>query len=162
PLSGGLVFDLTRSELRFNDRGKLTNDTPVPVKWQVDGERRMVRLRQGGEEVPPVGLRGGDGGGKAGAALLAPEQPHGAPAIRSTERTAARTLIMLCNAEDGKPFRLLVSHLQDVRELAFSLTRPLLASVAEDQTVCVWSLADLDTAIGAVEGLSVVDAEKDG
>src|SRR5262249_14591437 len=81
-------------------------------------------------------------------------------AVAYTEIDASRTVIMLCDPSDGKPYRLLVGHLQDVRQLAFSASRPLLASVADDQTVCVWSLADLDRKVGQVTGLSVDNEEK--
>src|SRR5205807_4588380 len=94
------------------------------------------------------------------AAALRPAGP-GRPsvlAVAYTERDASRTLIRLSNPADGRPYRLLVSHLQDVRGLAFSASRPLLASVADDQTVCVWSLADLDRAVGEVPGLGVGEA----
>src|SRR5207249_9548281 len=83
----------------------------------------------------------------------------GVLAVAYTERDANRTLIMLCNPEDGKPYRLLIGHLQNVLGLAFSASRPLLASVGDDQTVCVWSLADLDRAVGQVPGLGVADKE---
>ena len=87
----------------------------------------------------------------------APGRP-GVLAVAYTERDANRVLIMLSDPAVGKPYRLLVSHLQDVRQLAFSSSRPLLASVADDQTVCVWGLADLDRAVGQVPGLAVGNA----
>jgi hypothetical protein len=44
--------------------------------------------------------------------------------------------------------------------MAFSATRPLLAGVSGDRTVSVWSLRDLDAALGSVEGLVVTDTPK--
>jgi hypothetical protein len=57
----------------------------------------------------------------------------------------------------GKPFRRMTGHLQRVTDLALSGARPLLASAAEDQTVSVWDLRDLDTVSGQIEGLVLAD-----
>jgi WD40 repeat protein len=161
PLAGGLVFDLDRRQIRANDRGGLAADAPQRGAWSLeyDADRKGVRVRQG-ERVTPVRLRGKDEVVTA-AALRPPAGGRpGVLAVAYTERDAARTLIRLHDPADGKPFRLLVGHLQDVRALAFSASRPLLASVADDQTVCVWGLADLDRAVGEVPGLDVVEEGK--
>ena len=60
----------------------------------------------------------------------------------------------------GRPLRRFTGHLQDVRWLAFSDTHPLLVSASEDQTVRVWSFADLNTDAGMLMGLVV--GERDG
>jgi hypothetical protein len=76
-------------------------------------------------------------------------------AVAYAEFRGSRTLIGLYDPTSGKPYRLLVGHLQPVNQLAFSASRPLLASVAHDHTVCLWSLADLEPAVGQVPGLLV-------
>jgi WD40 repeat protein len=157
PLTGGLLFDLDKRQIRANDRANLATDTPQLGEWSfaIAADQKSVRVLQNQKEVSTVRLHGKDE--EVTAAALRPPvggQP-GVLAVAYTERDAARTLILLCDPADGKPYRLLVSHLQDVQGLAFSASRPLLASVAEDQTLCVWSLADLTRAVGQVPGLEI-------
>ena len=154
PLSGGLHFDF--------DKGRLRRATGEPTLSQTHrrsaiGPGRSIRtarpcvfaratkhfravVLKDKEVVTAVALRPLSA---VGPALLA---------VALTDRDNARTLILLRRPEDDTPFRLLIGHLQDVGQLAFSASRPLLASVAEDQTVCVWGLTDLDKAIGQVAG----------
>jgi WD40 repeat protein len=159
-LSSGWYFDLDKRQVRANDGAALAADAPKLDQWsfRIDPDQKGVSVRQGRNEPVSVRLRG-----KAevvtAAALRPPRGQGGVLAVAYTERDASRTLIMLCDPADGKPYRLLVSHLQDVRALAFSASRPLLASVADDQTLCVWSLADLDRAVSQVPGLGVGDAD---
>ncbi len=158
-LEGGLLFDLAGRRLRANDAAAPAGDAPDldGWSWTVDPDRQGVRLRQGDKELPPIRLRGK--GEEVTAVALRPPAAGmpGVLAVAYTERDSERTLVMLCDPAEGKPYRLLVGHLQDVRGLAFSASRPLLASVGDDQTACVWSLTDLDAATGEVPGLRVGD-----
>jgi WD40 repeat protein len=158
-LSDGLLFDLEKRQVRANERANLTADAPEMGEWSavVDPDRKGVTVRHGSDVLPPVRLHGAHD--VVTAAALRPEAPGrpGVLAVAYTERDASRTLILLADPATGKPYRLLVSHLQDVRALAFSASRPLLASVADDQMLCVWSLADLDREVGQVPGLGVAD-----
>jgi WD40 repeat protein len=160
PRTGGWVFDLAQRQLRPNEQGNLADDTPDLGNWSVvlDPDRKGVQVQQGAQSLPPVRLRGKDE--YVTAMALRPPGPGraGVLALAYTERGANRVLIQLSDPMQGKPYRLLVSHLQDVRGLAFSANRNLLASVADDQTICVWSLADIDQAVGQVAGLGVQDA----
>jgi hypothetical protein len=151
----GMLFDLEKRQLVEN--GRAADDAPDMGQWAVarDGDRKGVTVRQGQKNMPGVRLKGADEFVTA-QALRPPAQGRpGVLAVAYTERDAARTVIMLCDPTDGRPYRMLYGHLLDVQGLAFSAARPLLASVADDQTVCVWSLADLDRAVGAVPGLGV-------
>ncbi len=159
PLEGGYYFDFGKSRLETNT-GKKIADTPAlgEWKWKVDPDRKAVRVWQGDKELPALFLK--DREAVTAVALRPPSADRSALlAVAFTDRDNARTLIMLCRCEDGVPFRLLIGHLQDVRQLAFSDSRPLLASVSEDQTVCVWSLKDVDQAVGQIQGLGVADVD---
>jgi WD40 repeat protein len=161
PLSAGLLFDLDKRELHANDRTDLRSDAPEgsECSFSVDVNKKSLTVWQGQTKLPPVHLRNKDDAVTALALRpTAPGRP-GVLAVAYTERATNRVLIMLCDLADGKPYRLLVSHLQDVRQLAFSASRPLLASVADDQTVCVWSLVDLGRAVGQIPGLEVSDGD---
>jgi WD40 repeat protein len=162
PLSGGLLFDLDKARVQANDRDNLAADSPNLADWSfaIDADRKGVTVRLPKKAPTLVRLRGHDEVVTAAALRPATGQQAGVLAVAYTEREASRTLIMLCDPADGKPYRLLVNHLQDVRQLAFSASRQLLASVADDHTVCVWSLADLDRAIGQLPGLGVADGDQ--
>ncbi len=158
---GGLVFDLDKRQVRTNDRDDLAEDGPKLGDWSftVDKESKSVTVRQGGKDLPPVRLSGKDV--EITAVALRPPGPGrpGVLAVATTRRDTSRTLILLSDPVDGKPLRQLIGHLQDVRGLAFSTSRPLLASVADDQTVCVWRLGDLESAHGQLPGFSIAAGE---
>ena len=156
-LSGGLVFDLNQRQFRTNNRAVLT-DAPAQGAWKVtiNQDKKGVTVVQGPKAMPPVCLPENV---LVTAAQLRPAA-QGLPdvlAVAYTELAANRPLILLCNPADGKPYRLLTGHRQSILGLAFSASRPLLASVGDDQTVCVWSLADVNNAVGEVPGLGVSD-----
>ena len=79
-------------------------------------------------------------------------------AVAHTNRDTAETYITLFDVASGRPLRQFTGHLQDVRWLAFSDTHPLLVSASEDQTVRVWSFADLNAGVGMIEGWSSASA----
>ncbi|MCE9530769.1 MAG: hypothetical protein K8T89_06545 [Planctomycetes bacterium] len=160
PLQGGVIFDFDKREVKANNGAKPADDTPKLGDWSfaIDPDKKGVNLRQGATAMPPVRFSEKDAVITAVAFRPPGKDTIGVLAVAYTERDARRTLIALCDPTDGKPRRVLVSHLEDVRELAFSASRPLLASVADDQTVCIWSLADLDHVVGKIVGLGVGDS----
>ncbi len=71
--------------------------------------------------------------------------------------------MFLYNAETGQQIRQYTGHTDPIRSLAFSSDGRLLASAADDQTVCVWSLTSLPKHIGQralIPGLAI--KEEDG
>jgi WD40 repeat protein len=161
-LTGGLLFDFDKRQLRASDHAELVSDAPKPGDWSfsIDTDRKGVTLRHGETKLRPVRLPGKRNVVTAVALRPSAGALPGVLAVAYRELDANRVLIMLCDPTNGKPYRMLVSHLQEVRQLAFSASRPLLASVADDQTVCVWSLVDIDRGVGQISGLEVVDGEK--
>jgi hypothetical protein len=61
--------------------------------------------------------------------------------------------LRLFNGRTGAPCRQLTGHSAVIRSLAFSDDGRLLVSAADDRTVCVWSLTDIDRTVGEVGGL---------
>lgn len=57
-------------------------------------------------------------------------------------------MLMLYAADTGEQIRQLSGHTGAIRSLAFSADGRLLASGAEDQTVCVWSMTTIDRVLG--------------
>lgn len=164
PLSAGFRFDLEKRKLDVNEQANLAIDAPDVKEWKIDivADKQGVTVQQGNRKAVTVRLRG-----QTDVVTKVAVRPaaHGIPdllAIAYTERDANRTLIMLCTAADGRPVRLLTGHLQDVRDLAFSAAKPLLASVADDQTVSIWSLADINNTYGQAPGFWAEDRAKQG
>jgi WD40 repeat protein len=159
PLGDGIHFDFDKGKLQSVKAGMLASDSPELGDWAIERDGKSVHARKGNKVFPAVPIKANE---VITAAALRPEKSSEPAllAVAITDRDNSRTLILLCRPDDGVPFRLLIGHLQDVRSLAFSASRALLASVAEDQTVCVWSLTDLDKPVGQLAGLGVAD--KDG
>ncbi|MFN4258134.1 MAG: WD40 repeat domain-containing protein [Gemmataceae bacterium] len=68
--------------------------------------------------------------------------------------------LVLFNARTAAKVRQLTGHVATIRSLALSGDGHLLASVADDQTISVWSLTDLDKVLdqrGLLEGVAVQD-----
>jgi WD40 repeat protein len=158
PLTEGLHFDFDKGKLAPTKGAELVTDTPASAEWTIERVGKTVRALRGDKALSLVPLKDKE---VVTAAALRPPGPMGPAllAVAVTDRDNSRTLILLCRPEDGAPFRLLIGHLQDVGSLAFSASRPLLASVAEDQTVCVWGLNDLDKVAGQIAGLGVADVD---
>jgi WD40 repeat protein len=72
---------------------------------------------------------------------------------------SGESAITLYDLKSKRPFRLLNGHLQQIRGLAFSDSKPLLASVADDQTVCVYRLHDLTAVTVFIDGLLLWDRD---
>jgi WD40 repeat protein len=77
-------------------------------------------------------------------------------AVASEEPGQGKTQITLYDA-NGRALKHFLGHLGRVRGLAFSAAKPLLASVAADGTVRVWSLTDLDRQPGVIDGLILAE-----
>src|SRR5262249_29252154 len=96
---------------------------------------------------------------------LPPAAAGGPPllAIASWDHVSQEPLLFLYNANSGEQVRQLKGHVEPIRCLAFSPDGRLLASVADDQTVSIWSLTNLDKILGKhgmVIGLAVKDDER--
>ena len=73
----------------------------------------------------------------------------------------AGPLLRLYNGRTGEPFRRLSGHSGTIQSLAFSDDGRLLVSAAEDRTICVWSLIDLEGILGARGGLRGLSLKKE-
>jgi WD40 repeat protein len=91
-------------------------------------------------------------------AYLAAQKPLGVPLLAVAVDVLGETQLQLYNAETLEQFRQFTGHVNTIRSLTFSSDGKLLASVGNDQTVCIWSLSDLQESLGhlgQIAGLSV-------
>ncbi len=162
PAGGGLVFDFAARRATANDGRQKAEAAAAGVEVTLSPERREAVVRAGGKQTV-CKLRASE---RPTAAAYLPANPawgkdRGAVvAVAHTDAANAVTLMTLFDGATGRRLRQLVGPEQPVRALAFSASRPLLAAVGGDRTVSVWSLKDLDRAIGAIEGLHVTDDGK--
>ncbi len=165
PLTGGMIFDLEKRSLVRNPGNAGQIDGPAPAGWEARREGRTIRVIREGKEVATIQMEETDE--VTDVALLPPRPGQSLTllAVAHTDRETLQSPITLYDAGTGRPIRRLTGHLHAVRRLAFSGSRPLLASVAEDRTVCLWSLADLaglpaapqHQAVGVLRGVTVQD-----
>src|SRR5207249_7783357 len=97
-------------------------------------------------------------------ALFAPRPPLNTPILAVASHDLGQPMLQLYHGKTGEQIRQLTSHGDPISCLAFSADGRLLASVAEDQTVCVWSLTNLDHILGKrglLPGLAVKDQKGD-
>jgi len=81
-------------------------------------------------------------------ALLPPSKAESAPILAVATHELGQPKLRLYDARAGRPFRQYTGHTQPITSLAFSPDHRLLASVARDNTVRVWSLTDVRDTLG--------------
>jgi WD40 repeat protein len=149
--SGELVFDLVEQAAVKDTKGWKSNSASAG-DWRIDprreGEVSVVVISRGNREVSRAILPEGES--VSAHAFLPNVEPN---ANRPTMVAIASQLIgqaslRLFNAETGETFRELTGHTEVIRSLSFEAGGRLLASVAGDQVVCVWDLADIDAILG--------------
>src|SRR5262249_30758485 len=84
-------------------------------------------------------------------------------AVASWNKEISQPMLRLYNANTGEWLRQFQGHTRPIRALAAAADGRLLASVAEDQTVCIWSLVDLHKIVGKhgeLQGVYVEQQDK--
>jgi WD40 repeat protein len=82
-----------------------------------------------------------------------PRAPFQIPLLAVATHENGEPYLTLYNAASGEAVRRYAGHGERIHALAFSPDGRLLASVSDDQTISVWSLADLDQTLGRRGGL---------
>ncbi len=161
---GDWVLDIDGHKLQ-NGRDGWEDDSPALGSWKVaiadDGLTYTVQ--QNGKEIGVVHLG-------AGRPKTIKPQLTCRPVLLPSVKPLDRALLAVAYLEQGvsylelfdvvadRPLRRLTGHVDAVRSLAFSGDGRFLASAADDQTVAVWSLTDLDKVVqkgGALPGFAV-------
>jgi WD40 repeat protein len=165
PAAGDLIFDFSRRRLTDDTQGwtawtpradswtwrKLASSRDHPAVIQVsDGEQEVGRVRLSSDWTDVT-------------AALFPRRALGVPILAVAYHIHGEPALKIYNAESGEQVRQLTGHAGRVYSLFFSGDGRLLVSVAEDQTVSVWSLTNLAKLIGQkgrIDGVAV--KEKNG
>jgi WD40 repeat protein len=160
--AGALVFDFAGRRLT-DDRKGWEPSAPDPAGWRAervaDGDRPAVAVSDGGRPAGAVRLAKGQ---RVTAFALRPPAPRRPPLLAVAFEEGAEPVLALYDVRSGKMVRRLMAHCGPVHALAFSGDGRLLASASEDQTVCVWTLINLDEALrlGALPGVGVQEDGK--
>jgi WD40 repeat protein len=169
---GDLIFDFTRRSLLADQTGWKV-DAPAGGDWQASitaiekdaggrTTRQAVVSRQGAEERSRITLKRLHQ--VTGLAMLSPRGPATVPILAlAFIDELKQPYLFLYNAQTGEQIRQYTGHTDPIRSLAFTSDGRLLASAADDQTVCVWSLISLPKHIGQrglIPGLAI--KEEDG
>lgn len=176
-LPEGRIFDFANRSVT-SDRDGWQVAPPRRDGWQVslspvieaNADKRRAAQRsfalvvsQGGRQVGRTELN--DIGDVTAYALLPPQPRLPVPILAIAYRDKYfQSRLSLYDAAAGEEVRLCTGHLDRIRSLAFSADAKLLASAADDQTVCVWSLIDLDLTLklrGMLHGVAVQERGKD-
>jgi WD40 repeat protein len=167
PIPQGQIFNPTARKLLSQQDG-WQDDTAQRDGWQIEKVEKkepkpsplwtytLTVSRQGQEQcriaLPSVGRL-------TDYALLPPRPLLGVPVVAvATLDRSFNPLLSLYHGKTGQKIRQLTGHLGDIHSVAFSSDGKLLASTAEDQTVCVWSLTDLDQILknpGVLQGVFI-------
>lgn len=157
PQAGDLVFDVARRRLApFQAGDPWQLSIPPAEGWSVQAQPGRLTVFQDGAPRSVIPIR--DSLTVSDYALLPPRQPFNMPVLAVALHRLGEPRLRLYHGETGEQFREYTGHTGPIRALAFSADGRLLASVADDQTVSIWSLTDLDTILGQrgrIPGLEV-------
>ena len=99
-------------------------------------------------------------------AVLPPQAPQNRAllAVAYFDFAAGQPILAMFNGASGERFREFLGHTGRITSVAFSGDGRFLTTAADDQTVCVWTLTDLDQVLGTrgqLSGLTVDASEGD-
>jgi WD40 repeat protein len=158
-----LIFDITNRDLS-GDRAGWRPVAPPAEDWSIvhqapeDNRGSRLVISRAGRAVREIDLDADQH--LTDFALCPPTDhcPH--PLIAAAVHVRGEPVLTIYNAETGEELRRFTGHTERIRSLAFSDDGRLLASVAEDRTVCVWWLVDLTKTLGQyglLQGVRLVD-----
>jgi WD40 repeat protein len=165
---GDWIFDFSKRRLSDEVTGWPTA-APGAAGWTArddgkdDGQIGFatITIYRGEESVSSIPLS--KGAVITDYALAPPGEAATVPRLAVATHLSGQPSLTIYNAKSGEPVRRFTGHKERIGSLAFSPDGQLLVSTAEDATVCVWSLRDLNTVLGkrgGLPGLTVRPAEE--
>jgi WD40 repeat protein len=172
PDKGSLIFDFIQAQLLDQPAGWALA-TPALGPWSIkavvpapDKQKdaaTVVVVEQAGQEKARITLADGNSGGLelvSDLALLPPGKGTDYPIAAVATRQAGLPKLMLYHGTTGQPISRLEGHTDPIRSIAWSDDGKFLVSVAEDQTINVYSmfntLQTLDK-FGMIRGLPLTE-----
>jgi WD40 repeat protein len=157
---GDWIFDFSKRRLS-DDLAGWEAAHPKAGSWSAREDKgAAITAHESNKPVRKITLR--DREKLTDYALLPPGESVKVPLLAVATHLGGQPRLALYNAESGEQLRQFTGHKERVGSLAFAPDGRLLVSTAEDGTVCVWSLTDLDTVLGQrgqLSGLIVGPAE---
>jgi WD40 repeat protein len=149
PESADLIFDLTQRRLTA-DRTGWEISIPDLNGWRteqkMEKERSIISIFHADRRVQEIRLKASQT--LSDFALLPTPAGLNVPILAIASHQGGQPILCLYNAATGEQVRHLTGHQGPIRCIAFSADGRFLVSVAEDQTVCVWSLTNLVKLVG--------------
>ncbi|MFL5246146.1 MAG: WD40 repeat domain-containing protein [Gemmataceae bacterium] len=133
PNRDDLIFDITKRKLSSDSKGW---DVGAGQRGEEEAREKVKRLDLQAKQIVTA------------QALLAAQPPFNVPILAVAVDELGETQLRLYNATTLEQFRRFTGHVNSVRSLSFSSDGKLLASAGDDQTICLWSLTDLDEVVG--------------
>jgi WD40 repeat protein len=158
---GDFLFDFRKRKLSEETAGWKVA-APPQGDWKAtlalrDKDGPLLKILSGDELIQQISLRPETI--VTDFALLPPNSKVAkVPLVGVASHIRGQPTLALYNAQSGEQVRQYSGHADPIYSLAFSPDGRLLVSVAEDQTVNVWSLADLGKTLcrlGMIKGLAV-------
>ncbi|MBW3599437.1 MAG: WD40 domain-containing protein, partial [Planctomycetes bacterium] len=146
------VFDAARGRLAPTTEG-WSESSPSTAGWRWRVGAASIAEGDSLEVISPSGaatIRLGPWRTVSAAAVLPACDHVDFPivAVAAFDRSLGRPVLALYHAQTGVQFRVYEGHNDRIRDVAFSSDGRLLASTAEDRTVCIWRLTDIDNIWG--------------
>jgi hypothetical protein len=154
PAADDLVLDFAKRSLTADPaRQGWRAVSPADAGWRVTRDAAVPHLfHWAGPQAArgSVALKLKPSQAVTSYALIPPPKPLAVPvlAVATWDGQIGEPLLALYHGGTGQRLRQLTGHVQPVHSLAATPDGRLLASAAEDQTVCLWSLADLPGVVG--------------
>jgi WD40 repeat protein len=163
PAAGNVIFNLNQ-RVFTDDMEGWRIDAPANGGWELEATplkrdaKGVVTARAsvivtppGGAAATPIRLPAGES--VTDFAFLPAMPPLNVPLVAVASHELDQPSLRLYNAKTGEQVRQYTGHQYKISSIAFSADGRFLASVADDQTTCVWSLAKLDKYVGVLGSL---------
>jgi WD40 repeat protein len=169
---GDWIFDFAKRRLS-DDLADWQAARPIASPWRakLSADQRTIEVFEGAKRITTIVIPKRENSADAASqvdrvtdyALLPPGESAKVPLLALATHRDGQPRLALYNAKSGEELREFTGHTERVHSLAFAPDGWLLVSAANDGTVCLWSLTDLQTILGQhgrLPGVLVGPADK--
>ncbi|MCO6456713.1 MAG: hypothetical protein J5I93_15550 [Pirellulaceae bacterium] len=150
-------FSLSDGKLQTHAAADGWQVVAADPRWTARRDGQRIELLDRGVAQATINVPAGQvitavavvpGRSPAAAATGQVDQPADGPLLAVAAHELGQPWLRVYHGRTGETLRELTGHTERITALAVSADSRLLASVAEDQTIRVWSLTDLDAIVG--------------